>query len=228
MIRVRVFPTLLIAAAIGTGMAHAAHISIDSVFCLDTITRDTTTGLDWLDLTVTKGLNSSQLVDLLAESSSSGWRYATPSELSQFWSVYSPLTDVDNAQALVDIIGGDLNPAGPLAAYGIFDVHDFCFTIGCVPLDPYDILGEICGVEGHNCFATIFSLSIFHNPDSVEIEGQEANFPTRHGTAHVLVRTGTAIPEPSTLWLLCGGLAMLLAVKATKGYARVSPVIHSQ
>ena len=70
----------------------------------------------------------------------------------------------------------------------------------------------------------------YHNPDSVWIDGQETNFPVTHnGTAHVLVRTGTAIPEPSTLWLLCGGLAMVLAVRATKAYPpRIPLVIYSR
>ena len=159
MIRVRAFPVILIAAAIGTGMAHAAHISIDSVFGPDTITRDTNTGLDWLDLSVTTGLNSSQLVELLAGSSSSGWRYATASELSEFWRPYAPLTDVDNAQALADM-WGNLTPTGSLAAYGIFEPHHGCFTIGCVPWDPYDLLAEICGVQDHNCSSTSFNLFI--------------------------------------------------------------------
>ena len=37
--------------------ANAVIVSLDSEFGPDTITRDTTTGLDWLDVTETRGLS---------------------------------------------------------------------------------------------------------------------------------------------------------------------------
>ena len=61
---------------------NAAILSLDSSFGSDTITRDTDTGLDWLDVTVTRGLSYNQVTaELGAGGTYEGYRYATMAEL---------------------------------------------------------------------------------------------------------------------------------------------------
>lgn len=73
---------LFLACVMHFGSASAALISADhSTFGTDSITRDTSSGLNWLDLTVTNG---STRVDVVAQMGSGGlyegWRYATLNE----------------------------------------------------------------------------------------------------------------------------------------------------
>ena len=64
--------------------AYADIQSIDSPFGPNTITRDTVTGLDWLDLTVTRGLSYEQVTAQMGPGGTyEGWRYATVAELDQ-------------------------------------------------------------------------------------------------------------------------------------------------
>lgn len=64
--------------------ASAAIISVDSSFGVDTITRDTGTGLDWLDVTETQWLSYNQVIAQMgAGGAYEGWRYATTAELDQ-------------------------------------------------------------------------------------------------------------------------------------------------
>ena len=63
---------------------NATILSVDSSFGADTITRDTEAGLDWLDVTESRGLSYAQvIVQMGAGGVYEGWRYATASELDQ-------------------------------------------------------------------------------------------------------------------------------------------------
>jgi hypothetical protein len=197
--RIRVFPALLIAAAIGTGMGHAAHISMDSVFGPGTITRDTNTGLDWLDLNLTVGPSSP--LDFPLTGNLSGWRFATYSEWSDFTAPYFVLglpVDFAAAQAFVDLMGWNRGLFDPTADY------------------PY----ESCGHDDEpNCELYVGSVFIYAD-GTADIDVQHVNFPFEGDNAgKFYVRT--TIPEPSTLWLLWGGLAVLLAGRVTNAYRRV-------
>lgn len=64
--------------------ANATILSLGSSFGADTITRDTATKLDWLDVTVTRGLSYNQVTTQLgAGGTYDGYRYATVAELDQ-------------------------------------------------------------------------------------------------------------------------------------------------
>jgi len=64
--------------------ANAALLSIDSSFGADSVTRDTATGLDWLDVTQTRGLSYDQVnAQMVSGGLYEGWRYATVAELDQ-------------------------------------------------------------------------------------------------------------------------------------------------
>lgn len=74
--------TLALVGLILSISGNAAIESLDSSFGTDTITRDTDTGLDWLDVTVTRGLSYNQVTAQMgAGGIYEGWRYATMAEL---------------------------------------------------------------------------------------------------------------------------------------------------
>lgn len=63
---------------------NASIVSLNSSFGSDTITRDTNSGLEWLDVTVTRGLSYGQVTaGMTAGGAYEGWRYATVAELDQ-------------------------------------------------------------------------------------------------------------------------------------------------
>lgn len=65
-------------------VANADIVSIDSVFGSNTVTQDTDTGLEWLDVTVTAGMSySSVLAEMSVGGDLDGYRYATVDELDQ-------------------------------------------------------------------------------------------------------------------------------------------------
>ncbi|MCP4463211.1 MAG: hypothetical protein GY819_10490 [Planctomycetaceae bacterium] len=67
--------------------ANANLMSGDSIFGVESITLDSESGLEWLDLTHTAGLSynvvSGKLVDPAEDLF--GWRYATLDEVADFW-----------------------------------------------------------------------------------------------------------------------------------------------
>lgn len=60
------------------GWAHAALMSVDSAFGAGSATRDTESGLEWLDMTESLGLSFDQVN---ADARFGGWRFATLEEI---------------------------------------------------------------------------------------------------------------------------------------------------
>jgi hypothetical protein len=71
-----------------------------SIIDLNIITRDTSTGLDWLDLTETNGRSYNDISSKLgAGEEFEGWRYASPAEAIDLWAklgLFSTVTIGDN------------------------------------------------------------------------------------------------------------------------------------
>lgn len=66
------------------GLSMAASVSASAaIIDLGNITRDTDTGLDWLDVTVTRGMAYNQVFPQTQSGVFEGWRYATLAELDQ-------------------------------------------------------------------------------------------------------------------------------------------------
>ena len=93
--------TLALAGLTLSLSANAVVISIDSSFGTDTITRDTDTGLNWLDLTMTSGRS---YVDIASELGNGGefegWRYASRTEVQTLWQNFG-VSDGTNTALLV-------------------------------------------------------------------------------------------------------------------------------
>ena len=125
----KVIQNALIALIAGATLAQPAHISLDSEFGPDTITFDTATGLEWLDLTVTY-MRSTDWVE--AEMAPGGWlhgwRYATRTEFIDFIDPYLVPTppgagccyELAGALAFIDLVGP--GPQGPgRSMWGLMD-----------------------------------------------------------------------------------------------------------
>ncbi|WP_417534567.1 DUF4214 domain-containing protein [Marinobacterium stanieri] len=66
-----------------TVLSSSANVAIID---MGDITRDTTTGLDWLDLTITRGRSYNDISSNLGTGQEfDGWRYATDAEVQQLW-----------------------------------------------------------------------------------------------------------------------------------------------
>ena len=76
--------TITFLAAAGT--VHADLVSEDSEFGAGTITRDTDTGLGWLDWSLTAGRSFDDVAAQLGEGGEfEGFRYATAAEVETLW-----------------------------------------------------------------------------------------------------------------------------------------------
>jgi hypothetical protein len=83
-----------VAAALFGAVAASAEL-VD----LGTITRDTDTGLDWLDLTETVGFSTNELLNDALGLMSAGWRHATADEVCAFLGAHTyPLTQWPDMQ----------------------------------------------------------------------------------------------------------------------------------
>ena len=156
-------------------------------------TADTTTGLDWLDFTVTKGLSGSA-----ALTENSDWRFATASEAS------SLMNNVFGAQTY--IYGFVNNVLGVSSEYVSFTSLFGITCPSCVDASYAQVSGfGLIGVRGahEGAFETLGSHALF-NGDSENLYGSQRGIDTM-GIA--LVRTSdSTIPEPSAIALMGLGL----------------------
>jgi len=208
-----IFITGAIFLAIVSFSANSSPVSTDWKTAGDgLITRDLVSGLDWLDLNETQGksfnyVNSQFLTGGLYE----GWRYATETEVSDFWdafggdsSKYSGWSFENNG--LFDLIAplwGDMN----------------CARAGCAPGEGYSSPMFIRPNDNNNQF-----ISLMFDPANNERSLTEDFFDLLHQglgpdiedmqVGSALVRTTPAIPIPSAIWLFCSGLIGLI------GFAR--------
>jgi hypothetical protein len=117
MIRKALIASLLLLVSMQAG---ASILSVgDSVFGAGSVTRDTTSGLEWLDLTQSLNLSFSDVsIELGVGGNFEGWRYATKLELDTLLFNYtgtasfvSGLTfyDHNSLDGLVDLLGNTID-----------------------------------------------------------------------------------------------------------------------
>ena len=183
-----------------TSSVHASSlISGDSEFGPDTVTIDTTTGLEWLDWTVTTDISYNDMVLLLAPGQIyDGWRHATNEEVAELFSDYG-LQHIDDYQpnttppvdGLIDLIGETLTSwvgtPGSLAFTATPFDYGYLF-IG--------VLDQDGGLASPGYASTHLNVS------------DPASYGASMGNALVRLSQST-VPEPSTLaLLLIGGVGL--------------------
>lgn len=211
------------------GAAHATLVSMDdAVFGTGSLTRDSTTGFEWLDLTLTGARTYNDIVgndgsnEFVAGGDFAGFRYATLTEVEQLWiaagiapsDVYHegpPATGTfqtnagatfAGARALQDLIGYALTTANPpfMNAGG--------WVSNAVALDRsgvgYASL-DTCTVGTGFCGGSSQPMTRAH------LSPANAYWET-YQWQHWLLRESAVegqVPEPTTLALLIAALALL-------------------
>jgi len=201
---------------------------------LGNITRDTETGLDWLDVTETRGLSFNDVVAQLSpDGAYEGWRYATYSELDELILNFGYVPIITNCQFGNAVCDGGMG-------VGDFPViEDMINTLG----DTYDAYYKTLGIDDINAVSingtgkTVgFLGSTFENDKihlgfiyDMELSGDVAPYPeddprssnypdqiesirmhwdlddSRPDIGSFLVRS-SEVPEPSTLAIFALGL----------------------
>ena len=201
---------LIVAIALSLSCsAHAAVVSVDWKTAGDgLITRDTVTGLEWLDLTETNGMTFDDVSTLLVGGGElSGWRYASTGETIALWLNFS----IDlNAYHDVDVPGVDANIAFASGYLGNI-VHEFETdrelngTLG--------ITGDVPADERHTHLGAYTDIDTsFYNDERHSWSDDLSHLHT----GSYLVRVD-AVPVPAAVWLFGSGLLGLVAVARRRG-----------
>ena len=173
-------------------------------------TTDTITGLDWLDLTETRGLSFDDVSSQLGIGQRyEGWRFASRAEVTQFWE------DAGGQGPFTGKASGSNNWVGELQSFW-GKTYPFVYT-----LNEYLIQGTIAmtsdiSTSCPTCNLTVYLLDNINDNNSSAGDYAEAvqlNEAYRsQGQApigHALVRLTSPIPEPASLPLYSLGLLVV-------------------
>jgi hypothetical protein len=197
-------PLLLVALLCCSG-AHASLLEIDLFSAGDKlITRDTATGLDWLDLTQTIGFSyDDMLVELSVGGMFEGFRYATTADVdglqqaaglsAGLFYTASTITRM-RVESLMDMVGVTEfeNSTGYKYAYGITsDPFEPTSTIDDRILRGFSLTAGVSAAQG--------------------IIGDNVSSST---IGNWLIRnTPTAVPLPGAIFLFMSGIAMFVGLR---------------
>jgi hypothetical protein len=193
----------LMALALGLSMvgfnggAQASLISLDSSFGADTITYDTATGLEWLDLTVSTNQSYNDVIGLLG-GTYVGFRYASTSEVE---GLFDDVGIVGNFGNIID--ASALAAEALLSQWGMTSVNSPTF------MQSFFFTGDVGSSSGTRKTGL---LEVDHNRGSWQALGDsydliESASNDSYGSA--LVRVHQTVPEPGVLALVGLGLAGL-------------------
>lgn len=222
--------------------ANAAIQSIDSSFGTDTITRDTATGLDWLDVTVTRGLSYNQVTAQMgSEGAYEGWRYATAAEFDQLITGFGYIAVNQNCAS--GVVHCDTNISGDSLI-----IEDMINTLGDTDkayldtISPsyypapdgagytYGILGSQQSTGGRMDVAMIYdseSVVVSTGEDHNDWDDQVVTLYSEWKTSKSSLTVGSflvnqstaptpAVPIPAAAWLFGSALVGLVGFKRKK------------
>jgi len=188
--------------AISITDAHAALVSVDDpVFGVDSITRDTATGLEWLDvsLTLNRTWNGAE-----SEFATYGFRHATQIEVGELVANAGiPGIDTGSSAANYAPITAFQDLVSCLAAYYEPTGQDDCTTKGWASTE---IAGraELSWAQRNNATGTAYVIVNSNN----KIDGSSLDTYKHPTVGHWMVRT-TVVPIPAAAWLFISALGAL-------------------
>ena len=194
--------------------ANAALLSVDlNTFGDGLITRDDSTGLDWLDLTETNNTSRDYVLTQLGSGGLfDGWRYATSTEVVALWadnfgidlglgaSPSSPTVD-PGVQMAASFLGNIINETYPgFYDYGTTGVTS---TVSTNYYPQYDLLGAYHQIGSPSTsYLTRTNSSL-------------ATSSSQGDAGHYLVQT-SPVPVPAAVWLFGSGLLGLIGIARSK------------
>ncbi len=186
--------------------AIASLTSGDSSFGLGSITIDSVSGLEWLDLTYTAGWSYDDVSGNLTGGTWDGWRYATGDEVDAFWANGGSTGTADAWVA--DVIGLWGTTSG-----SPFDITATFLNagtyIGSIGSHNWGYLGDYT-LQTCNCYAAESNF------------GYQLDDTESSEVAHALVRDPnavSAVPVPAAIWLF--GTALIGLVGYGKRKSKV-------
>jgi hypothetical protein len=188
---------------------HATVISIDWKITGDNlITRDTDSGLDWLDLTETNNMTyflvSSQLG---AGGQFYGWRYATNNEAVTLWSNFN--VDVSIGLTIEPIDPGIVIATGFLG--NTYNEESSTFSHGLLGLTG-DLTAQLDVPTVGAWYYKPEALNVYSAPnDRYQIRSN-----ARISMGSYLVRDVPTVPVPAAFWLFGSGLIGLVGFTKCK------------
>ncbi len=192
------------AAALFLGLsapdAEAAFISLNSSFGVNTITRDTDTGLEWLDLTESTGLSVSQVqAELGAGGLYEGFSYATRSDVETLFFTSAGITPGFQwppelpVWELANLLG--ITEPFFFVSFGHYLLEGPALNAGLGSLEPTVPFGDAAATR-----ATLDDNGFGFNEAAPTV----GSFLIRNITT-----SPTPVPEPGTALLLLSGLVAL-------------------
>ena len=168
------------------------------------ITRDTNTGLEWLDLTTTTSYSYNDVSLRLGSGQQfDGWRYASRPEVS----------------SLLDAFGGNNNYYDGWSTQnnGLFDaVHPYWGNTG--GYETVFITSEL-DFYGNHTFGSLFDWRDYPGwvtEDRINLLSGYIGSNDIFGFGHALVREVSTVPVPAAAWLFGSGLIGLIGVARRK------------
>jgi hypothetical protein len=218
-------------------------MSLDSSFGADTITRDTATGLDWLDLTETRGLSYYHVAGQMgAGQTYEGFRYATMAEFDQLVTNFGyvarnpscpvgqfcdrQFAESDLVQQMILTLGDTLGP--------YYDSINFRYavdpggagsTVGMLA-DPFlgypnNTGAQVAALMDQQLIWRAFDQGVFNTLDSVysSFGGESKSYYNRNMGSFLVSNVPHAVPTPATHWMIIAALAGLVGAMRRSRHA---------
>ena len=223
---------LIAAALVLSTNVNAAIVDLGS------ITRDTLTGIDWLDVTETRGMSYNDVTAQMGTGGAlEGWRYATTTELDQlihhlgFSALSTPnagycsLLDIEFCAGGVAALNGVYYEA--LLKHAIDLLGDTRAANEAEFTDPYGHVGSTWGVSGYGGIDGILADQYAGDQLYARIHYQTDQLFTAFNITSVngrdesggsfLVQGGlSTVPVPAAVWLFGSGLIGLIGFAKRK------------
>lgn len=189
--------------------ANATLLSIDSGFGTNTLTNDSTSGLDWLDLSITDGFSYSTIESQMGSGLTyDGYRFATYQEVFELW---------ENAGFDHYLTGTGTQPNGSFNTF----VNYFGNTFNVDPcLSCFGMIGYTAVENGIYHQYGAFTTSNFGFAPSVDNTYNLGDTPdplSMSRTGSWLVKASASpVPEPATILLFGTAIFGLFGVAKRK------------